>query len=103
MAAVARDRYRIAALDAGDVHDLRELAALHDTALERAGDGYAGGTLVFGERRLELTLNALIEWLDGRRQAEWLRADETRDLSSVESMIGDLQVLQDRTTALVAI
>lgn len=44
--AVNTDRCRGVAPDADAVLELRELVAIHDNALERAQDGYNGGTLV---------------------------------------------------------
>jgi hypothetical protein len=68
--AVTTDRYRGVALDAAAVLELRELVALHDNAIERAQDGFDGGTLVMTVARLGLLVHSLQGWCEsGDRSA----------------------------------
>jgi hypothetical protein len=60
--ALRTDRYRGAALDTEAVLELRELVALHDNAIERAQDGFSGGTLVMTVARLGLLVQSLQAW-----------------------------------------
>ena len=60
--AVNSDRCRGVALDADNVLELRERVAIHDSALERAQDGYHGGTLVMTVARLGLLVQSLQTW-----------------------------------------
>jgi hypothetical protein len=60
--AVKTDRYRGVALDADAVLELRELVALHDNAIERARDGFNGGTLVMRVARLGVLVRSLGAW-----------------------------------------
>ena len=94
--AVSSERYRVASLDAEGVLDLRELVALHDAALERAEDGYAGGTLVLSVRRLALLIGALAEWMDRRLGDAFIRAHDAIDLPAAEGLLGDLRDLHVR-------
>jgi hypothetical protein len=94
--AVSGERYRVAALDADGVLELRELIALHDTALERAEDGYAGGTLVLSVRGLGLVIGALAEWIDRRLGDGFIRAYDAIDLPAAEDLLGDLRDLHLR-------
>jgi hypothetical protein len=95
--AVATTRYLERALDGDAVVELRELVALHDAALERAEDGYDGGTLVLGVARLGLAVGVLAEWLEGRRVATLLRTDELIDLPHVQTLLADLRELHVRS------
>jgi len=93
---VARERYQNVALDALTVLDLRELTAVHDVALERARDGYAGGTLVIWLPRLGVLIAALAEWCERRLSAGFLRHEEHVDLPLVEALIPELRELHAR-------
>ena len=105
VAGVATERYRGVALDADGVLELRELTAIHDAALERAEDGYAGGTLVVSVNRLGVMIEALGEWITQRYQAGFMRAHEAQDLPAVEGLMDDLRDLHMRglRTALAAL
>lgn len=96
VAGIANERYRGVALDADAVLEMRELIAIHDAALERAEDGFFGGTLVVSVRRLSLMIDALGEWIARRYDAEFLRAHEAQDLPVVEGLMDDLQDLHVR-------
>lgn len=93
---VVHERCQGVELDAGAVLELRELVAIGDSALERAQDGYAGGTLVLGLPRLEALIGALGEWCWNRQCAGFLRHDEHVDLPLVEGVIPELRALLER-------
>ena len=94
--AINVERFRGRELTADDVLRMRELTAVSDAAVERAQDGYAGGTLVMSVARLGLTVDALTEWLRRRDELGFLRRQEGVDRPVVEGMLWDLADLHLR-------
>jgi hypothetical protein len=93
---VARERYMGRELDADAVQALRELVAIHDATLERAEDGYSGGTLVMSVARLGVLIEALREWSESRRTNGFARHHEETDLDAADEILADLAELHVR-------
>jgi hypothetical protein len=89
-AAVRSDRYLGVEMTADDVLAMRELGAIADSAAERAGDGYHGGTLIMTVARLGLMVGALTERLDRMIEVGYLRLTDERDRPVIEGMLYDL-------------
>ncbi len=93
---VTAERYRGSALDAEGVLELRELVAVHDSALERARDGYSGGTLIVSLQRLGLIVGALRGWLERCERIGFITHQDPSRALVVEAMLGDLTDLHVR-------
>ena len=94
--AVNVDRCRGVALDADAVLELRELVAIHDSALERAQDGYNGGTLVMTVARLGLLVQSLRTWCASRDQSALMGARDAIAAPVVDEMLDGLADLHAR-------
>ncbi len=86
VAAIVDERFRGVALDGDAVLELRELVALHDTALERARDGFNGGTLVMSVARLGLLARAIADWQQRCDRVGFLRAADAATAPLVDAL-----------------
>ena len=94
--AVITDRYRGVALDADAVLELRELVAIRDSAIERAQDGYNGGTVVMTVARLGLLLQSLQAWCAIRDRSPSVGARDAIAARVVAEMLDGLAELHVR-------
>ena len=94
--AVITDRYRGVALDADAVLELRELVAIRDSAIERAQDGYNGGTVVMTVARLGLLLQSLQAWCAIRDRSPSVGARDAIAARVVAEMLDGLAALHVR-------
>jgi hypothetical protein len=94
--AVRTDRYRGVALDVEAVLELRELVALHDNAIERAQDGFNGGTLVMTVARLGLLVQSLQAWSAIRDRSALMGARDASTAPVVADMLDGLADLHVR-------
>ncbi len=86
VAAVMDERFRGVPLDADAVLELRELVALHDTALERGQDGYNGGTLTMSVARLGLLARSLGDWQERCDRLGFLRPGDLASAPLVDAL-----------------
>ena len=93
---VIADRYRGAALSASDALELRELVAIHDSALERAQDGYCGGTLIMTASRLGVTVQTLQHWLARCERIGFLHSQDANCAAVAEGALRELAELHVR-------
>jgi hypothetical protein len=93
---VKRERYMGNELDTDAVLTLRELVAINDNALDRAGDGVGGGTVVMAVGRLGLLVDAMREWSESRRDADVSQPTDAEDLAVAEALLPDLVDLRVR-------
>jgi hypothetical protein len=90
------EHYRGVSLTADEVLEMRELVALHDNALERGQDGYAGGTLMLTVSRLGLAVRALSGWLARCERLGLIHAQDAFHAAVAEALLEDLTDLHAR-------
>ena len=90
------ERFRGVALDGDAALELRGLVALHDGALERARDGYDGGTLVLSVARLGLLLRTLGDWQARCARIGFLRPGDAACAATAGDLLDQLQELHER-------
>ena len=83
-------------LDGEAVLELRELVAVRDSALERAHDGYDGGTLVMSVARLGLLVRSLGDWQARCRRNGFLRPGEGAAAAAADDLLEQLRELHAR-------
>jgi hypothetical protein len=93
---VIDERFRGVALDGEAVLKLRELVAVLDSALERAHDGYDGGTLVMSVARLGLLVRSLGDWQARCRRIGFLRPGEAAAAPAADDLLEQLCGLHAR-------
>jgi hypothetical protein len=92
--ATISERYRVQAISSDDVVRLRELTSLADELAEPGEEG-AIRTLVFSPARLNLYREALIDFVDSRSEAEWIREEDHEALARVRELLPALGELSE--------
>jgi hypothetical protein len=87
-------RFRVPAISGDDVVELRELTGLADELGEPGPEG-AVRTLVFKPARLSIYREALIGFVDGRDEADWLRDEDREPLERVRELLPALGALSE--------
>jgi hypothetical protein len=90
--ATVEERFRVPAISADDVLELRELTGLAD---ELGAPGVEGAvrTLVMGPPRLKVYREAVTAFVDSRDQADWLREEDREPLMRVRELLPGLAQL----------
>jgi hypothetical protein len=84
------ERFRNEELSADDVVEFRELTALSDELRELVG---GAGTIVMRPARLNAYRDALINFVESRDEAEWIRDEDREPLAVVRSLLWPLEEL----------
>ena len=84
------ERFRNEDLSADDVVEFRELTALADELRELVG---GAGTIVMRPARLNAYRHALVNFVESRDEAEWIRDEEREPLARVRGLLAPLQEL----------
>jgi hypothetical protein len=92
--AFVEERFRVPAISADDVLELRELTGLADELGEPGPEG-AVRTLVFSPARLNFYRDALASFVDSRDEAEWLRDADREALARVRELLPPLGQLSE--------
>ena len=90
VAASCAERFRNEDLSADDVVEFRELTALADELRELVG---GAGTIVMRPARLNAYRDALINFVESRDEAEWIRDEDREPLAIVRSLLFPLEQL----------
>jgi hypothetical protein len=90
VAASCAERFRNEELSADDVVEFRELTALADELRELAG---GAGTIVMRPARLNAYRNALVNFVETRDEAEWIRDEDREPLAVVRGLLWPLEDL----------
>ena len=84
------ERFRNEELSADDVVEFRELTALADELSELVG---GAGTIVMRPARLNAYRNALMNFVESRDEAEWIRDEDREPLAIVRGLLWPLEEL----------
>jgi hypothetical protein len=84
--ATVAERFRMPAISADDVIQLRELTGLADELGEPGREG-AVRTLVFSPARLNVYRDALARFVDSRDEAEWIRDEDREPLARARELL----------------
>jgi hypothetical protein len=95
VAATASERYRLAAVSADDVLQLRELTVLADELGEMT-DG--AGTVVLRPGRLSALRGAVSQFVETREEAEWIREEDRQPLAILRELLWPLEQLDAEAT-----
>jgi hypothetical protein len=90
VAASSAERFRNEEMSADDVVEFRELTALADELRELGG---GAGTIVMRPARLNAYRNALMNFVESRDEAEWIRDEDREPLAVVRSLLWPLEEL----------
>jgi hypothetical protein len=90
VAASSAERFRNEELSADDVVEFRELTALADELSELVG---GAGTIVMRPARLNAYRNALMNFVESRDEAEWIRDEDREPLAIVRGLLWPLEEL----------
>src|SRR5215213_1095912 len=90
VAASAAERFRHVEMSADDVIELRELTALADELRELVG---GAGTIVLRPARLNAYRDALINFVESRDEAEWIRDEDREPLAVARGLLWPLEEL----------
>jgi hypothetical protein len=90
LAASSAERFRNEEMSADDVVEFRELTALADELRELVG---GAGTIVMRPARLNAYRNALMNFVESRDEAEWIRDEDREPLAVVRSLLWPLEEL----------
>ena len=90
VAASSAERFRNEELSADDVVEFRELTALADELRELVG---GAGTIVMRPARLNAYRNALMNFVESRDEAEWIRDEDREPLAIVRGLLWPLEEL----------
>ena len=88
--ASSTERFRNEELSADDVVEFRELTALADELSELVG---GAGTIVMRPARLNAYRNALMNFVESRDEAEWIRDEDREPLAIVRGLLWPLEEL----------
>ena len=88
--ASSTERFRNEELSADDVVEFRELTALADELSELVG---GAGTIVMRPARLNAYRNALMNFVESRDEAEWIRDADREPLAIVRGLLWPLEEL----------
>jgi hypothetical protein len=89
------ERYRVPAISADDVVELRELTVLADELGEMT-DG--AGTVVLRPARLSALRTALAQFVESRDYAEWIREEDREPLAISRELLWPLEQLDAEAT-----
>jgi hypothetical protein len=89
------ERYRLPAISADDVMELRELTVLADELGEMT-DG--AGTIVLRPARLSALRDAVGQFVESRDYAEWIRDDDREPLAITRELLWPLEQLDTEAT-----
>lgn len=90
--ATAAERFRMEAISADDVIELRELTALSDELADLAlRPGMR--TVVLRPARLTVYRNAIARFVESRDEAEWVREEDREPLALVRALLYPLEEL----------
>jgi hypothetical protein len=84
------ERFRNAELSADDVVEFRELTALADELSELVG---GAGTIVMRPARLNAYRSAIMNFVETRDDAEWIRDEDREPLAIVRGLLWPLEEL----------
>ena len=84
------ERFRNEELSADDVVEFRELTALADELSELVG---GAGTIVMRPARLNAYRNAILNFVETRDEAEWIRDEDREPLAIVRGLLWPLEEL----------
>ena len=90
VAASCAERFRNEDLSADDVVEFRELTALADELRELVG---GAGTIVMRPARLNAYRDALINFVETRDEADWIRDEDREPLAIVRGLLWPLEDL----------
>ena len=88
--ASSTERFRNEELSADDVVEFRELTALADELSELVG---GAGTIVMRPARLNAYRNALMNFVESRDEAEWMRDEDREPLAVARGLLWPLEDL----------
>ena len=90
VAVASAERYRMSAMSADDVLELRELTALAD----ELGEVVPGmRTMVLRPARLSVYRDAIARFVDTREEAEWIRGEDREPLAVLRGLLLGLEQL----------
>ena len=92
VAATVADRFRNAEMSADDVLELRELTALRDD-LGALTHHPGMKTVVLRPARLNALRDAIMSFVTGRDEAEWMRDEDREPLAAVRALLWPLEDL----------
>jgi hypothetical protein len=91
----ASERYRLPAVSADDVLELRELTVLADE-LGELNDG--ASTVVLRPARLSAFRGAVSQYVESRDDAEWIREEDREPLAILRELLWPLEQLDAEAT-----
>jgi hypothetical protein len=93
--ATATERFRMEAISADDVIELRELTALADELGEMNG---GASTVVLRPARLSALRDAAIQFVEARESSEWIRDEDRQPLAILRELLWPLEQLSEEAT-----
>jgi hypothetical protein len=94
LGAVIAERFRMPSISADEVLELRELTTLADDVGEQA---HAARTVVLRPARLSAFRDALVQFVESRDEADWIREEDREPLALVRPLLWGLDDLTAET------
>jgi hypothetical protein len=93
--ATAAERFRMEAISADDVVELRELTVLADELSELTS---GASTVVLKPARLSALRDSAIQFVESREDSDWIREEDRQPLAILRELLWPLEQLSEEAT-----